>query len=76
MLSNDWVLYNGSWYLFSEEKRPWWEAEEACGSLGAHLASVTSQKEMVSKLPPPPFKHPCSCFPSTGASDSFPDPRG
>ncbi|KAJ6658610.1 hypothetical protein lerEdw1_019998 [Lerista edwardsae] len=46
LLSNGWALYNESWYFFSEEERPWWEAEEACVSLGAHLASVTSRKEM------------------------------
>ncbi|KAJ6658623.1 hypothetical protein lerEdw1_020011 [Lerista edwardsae] len=48
LASSGWRFYDRSMYFFSKDKRPWKEAEEACVLHGAHLTSVTSQKEMVS----------------------------
>ncbi|XP_077157417.1 C-type lectin domain family 4 member F-like [Paroedura picta] len=46
LVSAGWRLYNGSFYSFSREDKPWQEAEEACRSHEAHLTSVTSREEM------------------------------
>ncbi|XP_066488483.1 C-type lectin domain family 4 member K-like [Tiliqua scincoides] len=46
LLSSGWKLYNRNLYFFSQEQKPWQEAEDSCASYGAHLTSVTSRKEM------------------------------
>ncbi|XP_066488656.1 C-type lectin domain family 4 member F-like [Tiliqua scincoides] len=46
MLSSGWKFYNGSFYFFSQEAKPWKDAVAACRSRGAHLTSVSSREEM------------------------------
>ncbi|XP_060103416.1 C-type lectin domain family 4 member K [Heteronotia binoei] len=46
LVSAGWRFYNGSFYFFSQESKPWLEAEQACISHGVHLTSVTSREEM------------------------------
>ncbi|XP_038176305.1 C-type lectin domain family 4 member F isoform X1 [Arvicola amphibius] len=45
LILQGWMVYRGSLYYFSHEKKSWHEAENFCVSQGAHLASVTSQEE-------------------------------
>ncbi|KAJ6651539.1 hypothetical protein lerEdw1_020874 [Lerista edwardsae] len=40
-----WFFMEGSCYRYFPEKVCWREAEEACQTLGAHLASIRSKKE-------------------------------
>ncbi|XP_041498830.1 C-type lectin domain family 4 member F [Microtus oregoni] len=45
LILQGWMVFRGSLYYFSHEKKSWHEAENFCMSQGAHLASVTSQEE-------------------------------
>nr|P70194.1 RecName: Full=C-type lectin domain family 4 member F; AltName: Full=C-type lectin superfamily member 13; Short=C-type lectin 13; AltName: Full=Kupffer cell receptor [Mus musculus]AAH13647.1 C-type lectin domain family 4, member f [Mus musculus]BAA13647.1 Kupffer cell receptor [Mus musculus] len=45
LIAQNWKYFNGNFYYFSRDKKPWREAEKFCTSQGAHLASVTSQEE-------------------------------
>ncbi|CAM5151326.1 unnamed protein product [Natator depressus] len=44
-LSRGWRFYGGNLYYFSQEKKPWDEAEQFCVSQDSHLTSVSSQVE-------------------------------
>ncbi|CAM4664952.1 unnamed protein product [Lepidochelys kempii] len=44
-LSRGWRFYGGNFYYFSQEKKPWDEAERFCVSQDSHLTSVSSQAE-------------------------------
>ncbi|CAM5142224.1 unnamed protein product [Natator depressus] len=44
-LSRGWRFYDGNLYYFSQEKKPWDEAEQFCVSQDSHLTSVSSQVE-------------------------------
>ncbi|XP_077670847.1 C-type lectin domain family 4 member F-like isoform X2 [Eretmochelys imbricata] len=44
-LSRGWRFYGGNLYYFSQEKKPWDEAERFCVSQDSHLTSVSSQAE-------------------------------
>lgn len=50
LIAQNWKYFNGNFYYFSRDKKPWREAEKFCTSQGAHLASVTSQEEQVRGL--------------------------
>ncbi|XP_047378909.1 C-type lectin domain family 4 member F [Sciurus carolinensis] len=45
LILKGWKVYAGNLYYFSHVKKSWHEAENSCVSMGAHLASVTSQDE-------------------------------
>ncbi|XP_037754381.1 C-type lectin domain family 4 member F-like isoform X2 [Chelonia mydas] len=44
-LSRGWRFHGGNLYFFSQEKKPWDEAEQFCVSQDSHLTSVSSQVE-------------------------------
>ncbi|XP_037754370.1 C-type lectin domain family 4 member F isoform X6 [Chelonia mydas] len=44
-LSRGWRFHGGNLYYFSQEKKPWDEAERFCVSQDSHLTSVSSQVE-------------------------------
>ncbi|XP_039375101.1 C-type lectin domain family 4 member F-like isoform X1 [Mauremys reevesii] len=44
-LSRGWTFFNGNLYYFSQERKPWDEAEQFCVSQDSHLTSVSSQAE-------------------------------
>ncbi|XP_037754375.1 C-type lectin domain family 4 member F isoform X2 [Chelonia mydas] len=44
-LSRGWRFHGGNLYYFSQEKKPWDEAEQFCVSQDSHLTSVSSQVE-------------------------------
>ncbi|XP_039397998.1 C-type lectin domain family 4 member F-like [Mauremys reevesii] len=44
-LSRGWRFYGGNLYYFSQEKKPWDEAEQFCVSQDSHLTSVSSQEQ-------------------------------
>ncbi|XP_043368809.1 C-type lectin domain family 4 member F-like isoform X3 [Dermochelys coriacea] len=44
-LSRGWSFYSGNLHYFSQEKKPWDEAEQFCVSQDSHLTSVSSQVE-------------------------------
>ncbi|XP_073196264.1 C-type lectin domain family 4 member F-like [Lepidochelys kempii] len=44
-LSRGWRFYGGNLYYFSQEKKPWDEAEQFCVSQDSHLTSVSSPVE-------------------------------
>ncbi|CAM4555546.1 unnamed protein product [Caretta caretta] len=44
-LSRGWRFYGGNFYYFSQEKKPWDEAERFCVSQDSHLTSVSSPVE-------------------------------
>ncbi|XP_039374314.1 C-type lectin domain family 4 member F-like [Mauremys reevesii] len=44
-LSRGWSFYGGNLYYFSQEKKPWDEAEQFCVSQDSHLTSVSSQEQ-------------------------------
>ncbi|KAJ7326609.1 hypothetical protein JRQ81_016368 [Phrynocephalus forsythii] len=46
LVSAGWRLYQGQFYLLSQESKTWHAAEQACWASGAHLTSVTSRQEM------------------------------
>uniref|UniRef100_A0A8D2LVB8 C-type lectin domain-containing protein n=1 Tax=Varanus komodoensis TaxID=61221 RepID=A0A8D2LVB8_VARKO len=54
VISAGWQFFDGSFYFFSQAAKSWEDAEESCTEYRAHLASVTSQREMVSS----PLSHP------------------
>ncbi|KAF7252696.1 C-type lectin domain family 4 member F [Varanus komodoensis] len=61
-----WQIFGRSLYYISRDKRTWHDAEDFCLSRGAHLASILSDKEQVSRFssfplavsPSPPSKPP------------------
>lgn len=48
-LFRGWRFHGGNLYFFSQEKKPWDEAERFCVSQDSHLTSVSSQVEQVSE---------------------------
>ncbi|XP_061439610.1 C-type lectin domain family 4 member F-like isoform X3 [Rhineura floridana] len=46
LVSTGWKFYSGHFYFFSQEAKQWGGAEETCRAQRAHLASITSRKEM------------------------------
>ncbi|XP_044284201.1 C-type lectin domain family 4 member F-like [Varanus komodoensis] len=46
VISAGWQFFDGSFYFFSQAAKSWEDAEESCTEYRAHLASVTSQREM------------------------------
>ncbi|XP_037754383.1 C-type lectin domain family 4 member F-like isoform X5 [Chelonia mydas] len=49
-LSRGWRFHGGNLYFFSQEKKPWDEAEQFCVSQDSHLTSVSSQVEQLCRL--------------------------
>ncbi|XP_043368810.1 C-type lectin domain family 4 member K-like isoform X4 [Dermochelys coriacea] len=49
-LSRGWSFYSGNLHYFSQEKKPWDEAEQFCVSQDSHLTSVSSQVEQPRQL--------------------------
>ncbi|XP_020856858.1 C-type lectin domain family 4 member F-like [Phascolarctos cinereus] len=45
LVSEGWKLHDGNIYYFSNEKKPWAEAQKSCVSKNSNLTSVTSEKE-------------------------------
>ncbi|XP_013370198.1 PREDICTED: C-type lectin domain family 4 member F isoform X2 [Chinchilla lanigera] len=45
LILQGWKVFEGNLYYFSHVKKSWHEAEQFCVSRGAHLTSVTSQRE-------------------------------
>ncbi|XP_044874217.1 C-type lectin domain family 4 member F-like isoform X1 [Mauremys mutica] len=44
-VSRGWTFFNGNFYYFSHEKKPWDEAEQFCVSQDSYLTSVSSHAE-------------------------------
>lgn len=48
----DWIGYLGRCYYFSEAKGSWDSSQSSCSSLGASLARIDNEKEMVRDASP------------------------